>query len=261
MKIKNENKIKEKIIQKLLGLVYRLDNSGNSFFDKNGELFFVDLFVDEEKNNNPVIFDIGANIGEYSELLVKKLNNKSYSLHIFEPQKNCFVDLLKKFKDNKNIFLNNFGISDDDKTATIYKNEDKSGLTSLYKRNIDFYNMKMNVQEEIHLKRADSYIRSKNVKHINLLKIDVEGHEITALSSLGEFLNGDFIDYIQFEYGGANLDSHTNLLDFYNLLESRGFKIAKIMPKYLELRDYNPRFDNFVYANFVAVSKKLITRS
>ena len=106
--------------------------------------------------------------------------------------------------------MNNFGISDDDRTATIYKNEDKSGLTSLYKRNIDFYKMKMNVQEEIDLKRADTYIRSKNIEHINLLKIDVEGHEIAALYGFGDYLNGDFIDYIQFEYGGANLDSHTN---------------------------------------------------
>ena len=62
MIIKKINLAKEKIIQKLLGVIYRLDNSGNSFFDKNGELFFSNLFVNEEKNNNPVIFDIGANI-------------------------------------------------------------------------------------------------------------------------------------------------------------------------------------------------------
>lgn len=143
--------------------------------------------------------------------------------------------------------------------ATIYKNEDKSALTSLYKRNLDFYKMKMNLEEKIELKRADGYIQSKNIKHINLLKIDIEGHELSALAGFGSYLTSDFIDLIQFEYGGANLDSHTSLLDFYNLLLPLGFKIAKIMPNYLELREYNPRFDNFVYANYVAISDRLLT--
>ncbi len=32
-----------------------------------------------------------------------------------------------------------------------------------------------------------------------------------------------FLDFIQFEYGGANLDSHTSLLEFFDFLETRGF--------------------------------------
>ncbi|PIY58809.1 MAG: methyltransferase FkbM, partial [Candidatus Yonathbacteria bacterium CG_4_10_14_0_8_um_filter_43_17] len=91
-------------------------------------------------------------------------------------------------------------------------------------------------------------------------KIDVEGHELSTLSGFGKYLNADFIDFIQFEYGGANLDSHTNLLDFYNLLTPIGFKIAKVMSQSLELREYSPRMDNFVYSNYVAISGKLLQK-
>ncbi len=258
MKIKKQNNLKEKLIKKLLGLTYRLDNSGNSFFDKNGEENFVSGFMNSVKREDPVIFDVGANIGDYSELFVKDFHGEKYSLHLFEPQKSCFVDLEKKFKGNKNVNLNNFGLSRSEDSVMIYKDSDKSGLTSLYKRNLDFYDMKMNVEEKIELKRADSYIKMNNISHINLLKIDVEGHELETLSGFGEYLNVDFIDYIQFEYGGSNIDSHTNLLDFYNLLLPLGFKITKMMPKCLELRDYDPRLDNFVYSNYVVVSSRLL---
>ena len=159
MKIKNLNNIKEKIIRKLLGLTYRLDNSGDASFNKNGEENFVNQFVDFTCTKKPVIFDVGANVGDYSDLLVQKFVDSEYSVHLFEPQKSCFTVLEQKFKNNKNITLNNFGLSNIDEKATIYKNEDKSGLSSLHKRNLDFYEVKMNIEEEIKLERADKYIQ------------------------------------------------------------------------------------------------------
>ena len=71
-------------------------------------------------------------------------------------------------------------------------------------------------------------------------------------------MNGDFIDYIQFEYGGANLDSHSSLMEIYKLLSDNGFKVTKVMPNGLEIREYAPFMDNFNYSNYVAISEKVI---
>lgn len=256
MKIK-KNKFREKLIGKILGLTYRLDNSANGIYEKNGEGDFINQFVNQSKKLSPIIFDVGANIGEYSEMLVDKLEGSEYTIHLFEPQKSCNDDLKQKFSHNSKVIQNNFGLSDKEGVVTIYKNSEKSALTSLYKRNLEFYDLKMNIEEEITLKRADQYIKSNNISHINLLKVDVEGHELDAFAGFGEYLNSDFIDFIQFEYGGANLDSHTTLMDFYELLNSKGFKICKILPNHLEYREYNPRFENFIYQNYVAVSSKM----
>ena len=253
MLVKTINPWREKIISKLLGLVYHLDNTGDSNLNKNGEKKFVESFIESTGNRSLTVFDVGANVGDYSQMLIEKFDNrKNYSLHLFEPQKNCFLELQNKFNNNEKVAINNFGLSNHGGISTIYKDKDKSGLSSLYNRNLEFYNLKMDKEEQIELKKASQYIEEKDIKHIDLLKIDIEGHEINALEGFGRYLNSDFIDYIQFEYGGANMNSHTNLQDFYNLLLPKGYLIAKIMPTYLEIRDYNPRLDNFVYQNNIS---------
>ena len=131
-------------------------------------------------------------------------------------------------------------------------------MTSLYQRNLSFYKIKLDQSERIKLMRLDKYIEEKNIMHINFIKIDVEGHEVKVLEGLGNYLNKEFIDFIQFEYGGCNLDSKTSLMEIYNLLTNKGFKIAKILQKGLYLRNYNPDLENYVYSNYVAVSRKIL---
>jgi hypothetical protein len=106
----------------------------------------------------------------------------------------------------------------------------------------------------------DKYIEGRDIQHIDFIKIDIEGHELKAFEGFGHYLNSNFIDFIQFEYGGANLDSHTSLMEMYKYLEEKGFKIAKIMPNGLEIREYRPFMDNFQYSNYVAISKNILEK-
>ena len=238
-----------------------VENNGDANFENNGEKLFIDNLLNlfcENRDKKRVVFDIGANIGEYSQMIeaISLELDIDISLHLFEPTKSCFSTISKKFNDD-NIVLNNFGASDIDSRAKIYYDKVESGLASLYQRNLDSYNLELNQSEEIQLKRLDKYIEEKNINHIDFIKIDIEGHELKAFEGFGKYLNGNFIDYIQFEYGGANLDSHTSLMEIYKLLITRGFKITKVMPKGLEVREYKPYMDNFAYSNYVAISGKV----
>lgn len=209
-----------------------------------------------------MVFDMGANIGEYSSMLLdnSQRHDVALELHLFEPTKSCFETISKKFESNMNLTLNNFGVSDSNMSAKIFYDKEQSGLASLYKRNLDSYNLELNKSEEIVLKRVDEYIESKNIKHISFVKIDIEGHELKAFNGFGKYLNSDFIDYIQFEYGGANLDSHSSLMEIYKFFEDKNFSIAKVMPKGLEVLQYKPFMDNFMYANYVAISNKILQK-
>ena len=129
----------------------------------------------------------------------------------------------------------------------------------MYQRNLKRHNIELGMKEVIKTKRLDEYIEQNKLNHIDFMKVDVEGHEMCVFEGMGRFLNSDFIDYIQFEYGGANLDSMTSLMNFYELFESKGFRLAKMMPGGLQIRVHETFLENFVYSNYVAISERLIT--
>jgi len=107
------------------------------------------------------------------------------------------------------------------------------------------------------LKRLEDYINERKIPRIDFLKIDIEGHELFAFKGFGPYLNSKFITAIQFEYGGANLDSHTSLMEIYELLEKRGFEIFKIMPKYIEKRKYYPYMEIFSIQIILQLARSL----
>jgi len=248
---------------RLLSLFDKLDNNNNTDFSSNGEKVFLEhlfnYFVKFAKSDL-VIFDIGSNIGNYANMLYRiSLNYKtSLEIHCFEPTVSCFNELVDKYSDNNTFILNNLACSNKSGSSIIYYDEEKSGLASLYKRDLNHFSIKLDKFEKIQKIRLDSYISTKEISHIDFMKIDVEGHELEVLEGLGNYLNNDFIDFIQFEYGGCNLDSKTRLLDFFNIFEQKGFIICKIMPIGLEIRKFEYWMENFQYSNFVAIPKKII---
>lgn len=254
------------VIRKLRTLAFRiflyLDNGGAADFDTNGEMKFVENlfdFVAHGEQSKAVFFDIGANIGEYTEMLLDKSSSLAVApeIHVFEPTSSCFKVIMAKFGARGNVVLNHLAVSNSAGEVEIYYDAEQSALASLHKRNLDAYSVELNRSETVTTTRLDTYIERKGIKHIHFLKIDIEGHEIAAFEGLGRYLNGDFIDFVQFEYGGANLDSHTSLMDFYTLFDKAGFVMTKVMRNGLEVRPYKPWMDNFQYANYVAISKKI----
>lgn len=262
--------IGENILRRILRSVAlrffcRLENDGDCNFEKNGEKRFISALSDffkKSKEGEIVVFDVGANVGEYSRMLLDKGGKIGLEvrIYLFEPVEGCFEILKKEFAGTEGVFLTKKAVSDRTGKAEIFYNENKSSFASLYKRNLSSYSISMDQSEPVETVRLDNYIKENTVAHIHFLKMDIEGHELKALEGLGDYLNGDFIDFIQFEYGGANLDSHSSLMEFFDLLEKTGFKIAKVMPRGLEVRSYEPWMDNFHYANYVAISEKVIEK-
>jgi FkbM family methyltransferase len=245
--------------QKLQTLVYKLDNSGDTDIEHNGEHAFIRSLCTHYTQTEPiVVLDVGANYDDYTALLLETRGLKTTAIHAFEPQRSCFAKLTELFGNTPGVTINNVGLSDKAATTTLFKNTEGSGLASLYKRDLQHYGIDLGKTEEISLARADAYLAKHHISHIHLLKLDIEGHEIPAFHGFGDFLSADHIDFIQFEYGGANLDAKSSLRELFTLLEGKGFIMTKIMRRGLERRAYYPRLENFVYQNWVAVSPRVL---
>jgi len=129
-------------------------------------------------------------------------------------------------------------------------------MASLYKRDMSYFKIDFNLQEEVAITTLDKFCKESRIEKINYLKLDVEGNEMEVLKGAQDLLKADAVDFIQFEFGGADIDARVFLRDFVNLLKGR-FNIFRIVKDGLRPLNYSEFFEIFVTTNFLAASKRL----
>jgi FkbM family methyltransferase len=142
------------------------------------------------------IFDIGANIGYYSVLAAAKLEGRG-ELHCFEPREDLFHRLSRNIRLNNFTcaYLNQLAVSDRDGQAYLLIPTDPSAQSnaSLIE---GFMGMEQQKGRLVDVARIDSYCSNRNIKSIDLLKIDVEGAELQVLQGVGSILDSTLPDII-----------------------------------------------------------------
>ena len=198
--------------------------------------------------------DIGGNIGEYSAEL-RRLN-PSLEIHIFEPSSVNIDKLKARFGEDEGINVLPYAVSGSEGSATLFSNRAGSPLGSLTKRKIDHHNIEFNHQETINTIRFEDYWNNHLKKrNIDIVKIDIEGHELSALEGFGEALLNSRV--IQFEFGGCNIDTRTFFQDFWNFFRDKNFEIYRITPFGAEEINIYREYDEFFSTvNYIAVNKK-----
>lgn len=203
----------------------------------------------------PLVFDVGAHTGEYTALV--KRHFPAATVHGFEPSMQHFALLQQTTAALDRVTLNRLALGKEEGEATLYRDQAVSGLASLTKRQLAHYAIAMDMEETVQLATVDRYVARHGIARIDLMKIDVEGHEMDVLAGAAETLAAGRIAVVQFEFGGSNLDTRTTLRDFFFFFTAQhAFDLFVITPRGLApIAAYNEIYEQYSTANFLAVRR------
>ncbi len=210
----------------------------------------------QQLGNQPLLaMDMGGNRGEYTAELRRRA--PAVEIHTFEPSWTNIQKLNSRFAGDAMIKIIPSAISEETGSATLYSNEPGSGLGSLTKRNLDHFNIPFDAKETISTLRFEEYWREElNSRVLDIVKIDIEGHELSALNGFGAALAATKV--IQFEFGGCNIDTRTYFRDFWYFFQARNFSLRRITPfGGAPMTQYKESDEFFSTTNYIAVNNHL----
>ena len=204
-----------------------------------------------------IICDVGANRGDYSwEILRRHGSSKFY---LFEPSATNLNILIDRFRAFPQVRMFPVALSNVKGSAILFASTPGSGEASLSEVQGEDSATQMEHQESIATERLDAFgdeLTQNGSTCIDLVKIDVEGHELAVLEGCGELIKK--IRMVQFEYGSRNLDTRTNFRDFWSFFQRHGFSLHRITPRGAQaIPSYSVWQESMVTTNFIAINQRL----
>jgi FkbM family methyltransferase len=186
-------------------------------------------------SKQPVIFDVGAHEGRWTEFARQLVPNAKH--YLFEPN----IELAIK------IGAYPLAISDHDGFKTFYVPPKKNDeLASLYKREV----FKQTGYEEIVATciSIDTFCIRSGIEEIDYLKVDVEGAELDVLNGCKEMMASRNIKFIQIEYGGTYPDAGITFAQIINAANKYGYNVYDDALKPVTINNF---IEDYRYAVFL----------
>ena len=198
----------KKIINKFISLFgYKLFKINKD--QKN--LSFDDIYK-KKIQENPIIFDVGANRGQ-SIARFKKIFPKCV-IHCFEPLDDEFLILKKNYSQDKSIILNNFALGEKIVKKKFYETvkSENSSFNKLKLNNkwLEIRSKQFNTSQEnfvnhnkpkiVQILKLDDYCEKNDINFIDILKLDTSGFEYKVLIGSKKMITENKISSIETEF-------------------------------------------------------------
>jgi FkbM family methyltransferase len=226
---------------------------GSDVFSSGEAANFTRLKESADPKRTLCVFDVGANKGQFLSLACTCLRGREFTIHSFEPSRKTYEQLCENARKYRNAVLNNCGLGREPGELELFYDAVGSELASLTKRKLDHLGLHMELSEKVKISTIDDYCDAHQINRIDLLKIDVEGHELDVLNGGKKMFSKSAIDMVTFEFGGTDIDTRTFFRDFFYFFQDYQMRIARITPTgYLcELESYKEVLEQFGTTNFM----------
>ena len=224
-----------------------------SLFDKPNKIKVINFFKRKFNNNISVLIDVGAHHGETVNLFNKNFNIKS--IISFEPSPKNYNEFSKKIENIKNLKIFNLALGDEKKLIDFNEHFETQSSTlskinkkSPYLKKKFFFLNPFNIKKKkisivkVKMERLDNFLKQLNIKEIDIIKIDTEGHDFNVIKGLGESIR--YVRYIYFEH-----HFHDMLIKGYNLTDIHNYLIKHNFKKVLKFKMKFRKTFEYIYCN------------
>lgn len=200
-----------------------------------------------------VVLDVGAHAGGYA-LEARSAFGSTAHIQCFEPNPALFDTLASRLRDDQGTICHQAALGAQGGSAPLFLDKVGSSRGSLVEESFTLTERPVEQTHIVEVRTLDDVARSEGLAQIDLLKLDVEGHELAVLQGASVLLSENRIDVVQFEFGERNLASRTYMRDFFELLGPR-FAFFRVTPRGLVPLEYRPKVELFALeTNYLAVA-------
>jgi FkbM family methyltransferase len=204
-----------------------------------------------QSDRKMVVFDIGANVGEWTSAMLQQAGNSTdLQIHAFEPCSgtyNILVNCVAALSGATRVTTVPKACSSSPGTAKLHVVAVGAGSNSLICPDHEPNS------EEVRVTSIDEYCQEAAVEHVTLVKVDAEGLDLEVIRGAAEMLRHERIDVLQFEYNQRWIYGHAFLRDAFGFLLPMGYVIGKVTPSGIEFYpQWHWELETFREGNYVA---------
>lgn len=219
------------------------------------------------RHSGLVAIDVGANKGFWSKALLNSFPGGVAHVHMLDPSPENFRELTNRedslmfsTADLDHISAYCIAAGEQAGEAVFYTNEDGSPLGSLYPHEsggaVGYGDYAFSQTSTVRVETLDLFMARQGIEHVDLLKLDIEGHELSALRGADVSLSLGRIDCVVWEFGLHQVESRHFFTDFHKFLDARDFEIYAIKDCIARpIGRYNYDLENFT-GNFLYAARR-----
>lgn len=186
------------------------------------------LRILSQQKSNPVILDVGANVG----LLSLQIKNRipTAQIHMFEADPTVYRQLEKNISLNQvtGLKLNNLAVSASNGDTLTFVKSQLSTESGWGRIENDENRNHLTEKFQVRSISIDQYLKENEIDHVDLLKIDVEGAETLVLSGARQALEAQIFQTIICEINPEALAAFSSSPEeVIYLLTHRGYEVSE----------------------------------